>query len=59
MELIEGSNLDSCIIIKNRSEEAKQSNAIYDHIKLSIVFFEKEFSDETQRIFVDFYIQSK
>lgn len=59
MELIEGTNLECCIIIKNRAYEAKQGNSVYDHLKLSIVFFAKELSELTQRIYTDFYLQSK
>lgn len=59
MELIEGSNLESCIIIKNRSDEVKQANSVYDHLKTSIVFFGKELSELTQRFYIDFYIQTR
>lgn len=57
MSLIEGTNLDSYIIIKSRSEENKSINSVYDHLKTSIVLFGKDFCNETQKLYRDFYIR--
>lgn len=57
MELIECEGIDYCIIIKTRREEAKLGNSVYDHLKTSIALFGKDFCEENQRLFRDFYVR--